>query len=80
MTDHITAYYRSKGRDLPSSLTKPLLNADLIQQLDHITIDALNDRASWDDVDQAFEAVLAHPQNTFTREVLNYRQRVTHYS
>ena len=76
LPDHITAYYRSKRRDLPS---RPLPNADLIQQLDHTTVDFLNGRASMNDVDQAFEAVLAHPQNTFTREVLNYRQRVTHY-
>ena len=76
LPDNITAYYRSKQRDIPR---RPLPHADFIQQLDHTTVDYLNGRASEDDVDRAFEAVLAHPQNTFTRETLNYRQRVTHY-
>ena len=80
MTDHITDYYRSKARDLPTPLTKPLPTAHLIQQLDQVTIEAINGRATWADVDKAFDAVLSHPQNTFTRELLDYRQRITHNS
>jgi hypothetical protein len=61
-------------------LAKPLPNAPELQELDRLTRLALQDGCSWQLVEEAFEAVLNHPQNTFTRESLAYRQNYVHHS
>ena len=75
-SDHLLSYFAEKGRDLPQALS-PV--ADLLEQLDSATIAALNCGGEWSVVNQAFEAVLSHPGNTYTREVLSYRQRQLHF-
>jgi len=49
-------------------------------ELDRLTRLALLECVSWQEVEKAFEAVLNHPRNTFTRESLAYRQNYVHYS
>lgn len=71
-------YYKEKGRDLPQHPPDPV--SDLLQELDNATIAMLNHGGSKIRVEEAFEAVLNHPDSTWKRDVLSYRQRVTHYS
>ena len=66
-------YYKEKARDLPKY--PPLPNAVELNRLDDLTALALEGAATWNEVDRAMEAVLEHPHNTYTREVLEYRQR-----
>ena len=61
-------------------LARPLPNAPELQELDRLTRLALLECVSWQEVEKAFEAVLNHPRNTFTRESLAYRQNYVHYS
>lgn len=70
-------YYKEKGRDLPKSKPDPV--SDLLQELDNATIAMLNRGGSKIRVEQAFEAVLNHPESTWKRDVLAYRQRQIHY-
>jgi hypothetical protein len=75
--DDINDYYKAKARDLPTRKRNSV--DDLIDALDTLTIEALNHNGSHAMVDEAFEAVLNHPDSTWSREVLNYRQRQVHY-
>ena len=61
-------------------LARPLPNAFEVMELDRLTRLALQECISWQEVEKAFEAVLNHPHNTFTRESLAYRQNYVHYS
>jgi hypothetical protein len=61
-------------------LARPLPNAPELQELDRLTRLALLECVSWQEVEKAFEAVLNHPRNTFTRESLAYRQNYVHFS
>jgi hypothetical protein len=47
--------------------------------LDYAVIDALNHGGSNDAIDEAFEAVINHPDSTWSRDVLSYRIRQVHY-
>lgn len=78
--DDFSAYRAEKRRDAPSAASTPSPVAAELTILDAVTTDHLNGRAPWSAVEQAFDAVLAHPQNTWSREVLAYRQRILHYS
>jgi hypothetical protein len=78
LPDDWNDYYKEKGRDLPQHKADPV--SDLLQELDNATISMLHHGGSKIRVDQAFEAVLNHPESTWKRDVLLYRQRVTHYS
>lgn len=69
-------YYKDKGRDLPST---PSPVSDLLHQLDLAVIEHLNCDGPYAAVKAAFEAVLAHPDSTWTRDVLQYRVRQLHY-
>ena len=61
-------------------LSRPLPNAFEVMELDRLTRLALQECISWKEVEKAFEAVLNHPRNTFTRESLAYRQNYVHFS
>ena len=61
-------------------LARPLPNAFEVMELDRLTRLALQECISWQEVEKAFEAVLNHPHNTFTRESLAYRQNYVHHS
>ena len=71
-------YYREKARDLPVSPPSPV--HDLLHALDSAVIAQMYQGGPQSAVNAAFEAVLAHPQSTWTRDVLSYRLRVLHYS
>jgi len=75
--DTILEYYEEKNRDIP----KPKVNevSKLIHQLDCAIIDQLNRDGTQEAIDKAFEAVLSHPESTWTAEVLSYRIRQLHY-
>ena len=77
--DEILDYYKEKHRDLPKPVCSPV--NDLLRRLDAAIIKNLNPNlgGSQEDVDRAFEAVLDHPENTWTRETLSYRIRQLHY-
>jgi hypothetical protein len=77
LPDDLNDYYKAKARDLPTRKRNSV--DDLIDALDTLTIEALNHNGSHAMVDEAFEAVLNHPDSTWSREVLNYRQRQVHY-
>ena len=66
-------YYKEKARDLPKY--PPLPNAVELNKLDDLTALALEGAATWNEVDRAMDAVLEHPHNTYSREVLEYRQQ-----
>ena len=75
--DDILEYYKEKHRDLPKPVSDPV--SHLLRRLDVAIIKNLNLGGSQEDVDRAFEAVLSHPENTWTEETLNYRIRQLHY-
>ena len=77
LPDDFNEYYKAKNRDIPTR--KATTVDDLINVLDAATIQALNHGGSPAKVDEAFEAVLNHPDSTWSRDVLNYRQRQIHY-
>ena len=76
--DAFRDYYREKARDLPVAPTSPV--HDLLRILDNAVSEQLYREGPQSAVDSAFEAVLDHPNSTWTREVLSYRLRVLHYS
>jgi len=52
---------------------------ELLQTLDHATIDRLNYDGSIERENDAFDAVIQHPDSTWTVDVLAYRQRQVHF-
>ncbi len=76
--DHLHDYLKSKARDAPRPQYTPV--GDAIRALDVATIQYLHHGGTLGAVDDAFEAVLKTPGNTWTREQLEYRQRQTHYT
>jgi U3 small nucleolar ribonucleoprotein component len=77
LPDDFNEYYKAKAKDLPTS--KRTTVDDLIDLLDKATIDMLNHGGSRVKVEEAFDAVLNHPDSTWSRDVLAYRQRQVHY-
>jgi hypothetical protein len=77
LPDDFNEYYKSKARDLPTRKVNSV--DDLINALDTATINALNHGGSHARVTEAFDAVLNHPDSTWSREILAYRQRQVHY-
>ena len=75
--DDINDYYKAKARDLPRRKRSSV--DDLMDALDDAVIDALHHGGSNDAIEEAFEAVLNHPDSTWSREVLSYRVRQVHY-
>jgi hypothetical protein len=75
--DDINDYYKAKARDLPTRKRSSV--DDLMDALDYAVIDALHHGGSNDAIEEAFEAVLNHPDSTWLREVLSYRVRQVHY-
>ena len=52
---------------------------DLLTTLDIATQQRLNDRGSIERENDAFDAVIQHPESTWTVDVLAYRQRQVHF-
>jgi len=77
LPDDLNDYYKAKARDLPTH--KRTTVDDLMDALDYAVIDALNHGGSNDAIDEAFEAVINHPDSTWSRDVLSYRIRQVHY-
>jgi hypothetical protein len=77
LPDDLNDYYKAKARDLPTRKRNTV--DDLIDALDDATILMLNHGGSVAAVNDAFDAVLNHPDSTWSSEVLNYRQRQVHY-
>ena len=77
LPDDLNDYYKAKARDLPTRNRNCV--DDLIDALDNATILMLNHGGSVDAVNEAFDAVLNHPDSNWSSEVLNYRQRQVHY-
>jgi hypothetical protein len=75
--DDINDYYKAKARDLPTR--KRTTVDDLMDALDYAVIDALNHGGSNDAIEEAFDAVINHPDSTWSRDVLSYRIRQVHY-
>lgn len=78
LPDSFRDYYREKCRE--SSVYTPDPVHTLLTVLDKAVIDQLYRGGPQSAVDAAFEAVLAHPQSTWKREVLSYRLRQLFYS
>ncbi len=51
----------------------------LLHQLDVATINRLNHGGPIEDEEAAFDAVIRHPENDWTVELLAYRQRQVHF-
>ncbi len=77
LPDALRDYYRDKCRDLP---TAPSPVSDLLRTLDNAVNARLYGDGPQSAIDDAFEAVLDHPQSTWKREVLSYRLRKLFYS
>ena len=77
LPDDINDYYKAKARDLPTR--KRTTVDDLMDELDCAVINALNHGGSNDAIDEAFDAVINHPDSTWSKEVLRYRIRQVHY-
>jgi hypothetical protein len=75
--DDLNDYYKAKARDLPTR--KRTTVDDLMDALDYAVIDALHHGGSNDAIEEAFEAVINHPDSTWSRDVLSYRIRQVHY-
>jgi hypothetical protein len=52
---------------------------DLLQELDTATTNRLNHGGSIERENDAFDAVIQHPESTWTVDVLAYRQRQVHF-
>lgn len=52
---------------------------NLLCDLDVATINRLNHGGSIEDENAAFDAVIQHPENDWTVELLAYRQRQVHF-
>lgn len=78
-SEHILDYYTAKARDLPAPKPNPV--SDLLRKLDDAVITCLlhEDPSTRAAIHDAFEAVLNHPESTWTRDVLAYRVRQLHY-
>ena len=72
-------YLAAKQRDLPTAIDPA---SPMLQQLDVATSHAMrvDTPAAWFIFDTLFDAVLAYPGSTWTREVLQYRQRQLYFS
>ena len=77
LPDDLNEYYKAKARDIPQCKRNSV--DDLMDALDYAVIDALNHGGSNDAIDEAFDAVINHPDSTWSREVLEYRVRQVHY-
>jgi hypothetical protein len=75
--EQILEYYEEKRRDLPKATNS--LVSTLLHQLDCAIIARDNHGGPQEAVDTAFQAVLDHPENRYTSEVLSYRIRQVHY-
>jgi len=75
--DDINDYYKAKARDLPTRNRTTV--DDLMDALDYTVIDALHHGGSNDAIEEAFDAVINHPDSTWSRDVLSYRIRQVHY-
>jgi len=75
--DDINDYYKAKARDLPTRNRSCVDN--LMDALDYAVIDALHHGGSNDAIEEAFDAVINHPDSTWSRDVLSYRIRQVHY-
>lgn len=77
LPDDLNDYYKAKARDLPTRNRTTV--DDLMDALDDAVINALNHGGSNYAIEEAFDAVINHPDSTWSREVLSYRIRQVHY-
>ena len=77
LPDDLNDYYKSKARDIPTRDRNSV--DDLMDALDYAVIDALHHGGSKDAIEEAFDAVINHPDSTWSRDVLSYRIRQVHY-
>ena len=77
LPDDLNDYYKSKARDIPTRDRNSV--DDLMDALDYAVIDALHHGGSNDAIEEAFDAVINHPDSTWSRDVLSYRIRQVHY-
>jgi hypothetical protein len=77
LPDDLNDYYKAKARDLPKRERSAV--DDLMDALDNAVIDALHHGGSNDAINEAFDAVINHPDSTWSRDVLSYRIRQVHY-
>lgn len=76
--DDLNEYYKAKARDLPTRKRNAV--DDLMDALDKAVINALYHNGSNHAIEEAFEAVINHPDSTWSRDVLSYRIRQVHYT
>ena len=74
----IAEYYQDKARDLPQAKHSEL--SELINQLDSAVVENLYRDGTRQAITQAIDAVVQHPDSTWTREALSYRIRKLYYS
>jgi hypothetical protein len=77
LPDDLNDYYKAKARDIPQRKRNSV--DDLMDALDCAVIDALNHGGSNDAIHEAFDAVINHPDSTWSPDVLSYRIRQIHY-
>lgn len=75
--EEITNYYNEKARDLPKAQRSPV--HELMAKLDTAVVEQLYHNGSQSAVDEAFAAVINHPESTWKPEVLSYRLRCMYY-
>ncbi len=73
----ILQIYKDKARDLPQPT--PSAVHGLMAALDRAVVSKLNLGGSQEALDEAFDAVVNHPDSTWTAEVLSYRIRQLYY-
>lgn len=76
--DELIDLYRQKARDLPTGKRSPV--HELMAKLDAAVVSQLNHDGPQSAVDEAFAAVINHPESTWKPEVLSYRIRCLYYS
>ena len=76
--NQITGYYQEKKRDLPQPQRNEV--GKLINRLDNAVIMQMYHGGPKSAVTEAMDAVVQHPDSTWTREVLQYRIRKLYYS
>ena len=76
--NQITDYYQEKGRDLPQPQRNEV--GKLLNQLDTAVVMRMYHDGPKTAVTEAIDAIVQHPDSTWTREVLEYRIRKLYYS
>ena len=76
--EEILDYYKEKARDLPKGVPSEVNN--LIRKLDEAVVKLTYHDGAQSEVDEAFDAVINHPESTWKPETLRYRLRCLYWS